>query len=160
MTIPTTQLEDAQKLTNEALVELFMLILTNGSQIYLSNSQEITWRTKTYEFIPIKVDGVERSAGDELSRPRCTIANPAGLFSSLVGQGVLDNAELTRFRVLKTDMLANNSNYTSRTWRVRRVTSLNRSVIQLELREAFDGQFFLTPARMFIPPEFAQVKLS
>jgi phage-related protein len=159
MTFTTAQLEDAQQLTGDAYVDLFEITLTNATKVYLSPGKEYTWQAHSYEYIPCKLDTVERNGGDEINRPKFTLANPDGAFTSLVGQGLIDNALLTRRRLLLADLLANSNTAISNVWKIKRVVSVTRDTVTLELRDQLDGQFFLTPGRMFIPPEFAQVRL-
>jgi lambda family phage minor tail protein L len=161
LTTPTTHLVDSQKLSGDAYLELFEVTLNNASKLYLCNSKPRTWKGQAYEFIPIKLDSVQRSADSEMSRPKAVLANPDGIFSAAVSAGTLDNAVIKRFRLLEEDLLANpnTDNYRYQTWRVRRVMTLSRDGIQLELRDHIDGQFFQVPGRMYIPPEFKQVRL-
>ena len=74
-------------------------------------------------------------------------------------QGNFDKAQVTRLRVLRSNLLADANVFTFQVWIVNRVITITRQAIQVELRSQTDGQFFVLPARMFIPPDFPQVSL-
>jgi len=160
MSYPTTHLEDAQKLTADGIVELFEITLGDGSVLRLKLNDDVTWQGNSYEGIHIKISGTSRSSDDEKIRPKLTIANPDGVFSFYVGQGHLDAATIVRYRVLRTHIDTDQNIFRKETWKVRRPVVVNKTVIVLELRNQLDGQFFLVPYRMYIPPEFKQVSLS
>lgn len=159
-TYPQEHLQDSVSLEPDGIVDLFYVVLTEGGQLYLKANDTVTWQGNTYEGTMIKIDGVSQSSGDEISRPRLTVANPDGMFSALVSQNLLENAIVTRYRVLRKDIDADINQYRLQTWKVTRVSSLTRIQITLELREQLDGQFFVVPARMFMPPEYPFVSLS
>lgn len=159
-TVPSTHLEDSKKLEGDAYIDLFEIELSDKSgKIYLKNNNSVNWQGNTYEGTAIKLDGVSQHSGDENSRPKLSVWNPNGVFSSLVDKGVLDNALIYRIRLLKKDLIEDTPIYRSQQWRVSRVMSLTKHNILLELRNQLDGQFFQVPGRMFIPPEFPQVSL-
>lgn len=155
----TTHEEDSHKLQGDAYVDLFQIELTDGAVLYLKQNNTVTWQGDEYEGYGLKIEGVSRNAGDETPRPKLHLANPEGVFSAVVRAGRLDNALVKRLRVLKSDIETNTNLYREESWRVRRVSQVTREYIVLDLRDQLDGQFFLTPARMFIPPEFPQVTL-
>lgn len=156
----TTHKEDAHQLEADGIAELFIINLLNGGEIALRAGPTVLWQNTNFESIAIKIDGIGQNAEEEASRPTLKIANPEAMFSTMIRDGALDGAFVTRYKVLHSDLEADNNQYRSQTWRVRRVQSLTRNNVTLELRDQMDGQFFKTPARMFIPPEFRQVTLA
>lgn len=160
MTAPTTHIQDAHKLEADALVELFHVILTDGSHIYLKANNTVTWQGKTWEGCGIKMGGVSNSSDhQESTRPNLVIANPMGVFSSFVAARKLDRATIMRIRVLKTHLDSNTNIYNQQSWKVMKVAALDENIITVELRNQLDGPHFLTPARMFISPDFPMVTL-
>lgn len=156
---PASHREDAQKLTGDGLVDLFEITTTLNAVIRLKANDTVSWHGVEWEGIGVKLSETGRSSDDETKRPKLEIANYDGLFSAAVASGHLDNALVKRYRVLREDLLSNNLVYQLASWRVRRVTLVNKERVQLELRDQLDGQFFQLPGRMFIPPEFPQVSL-
>lgn len=158
---PIQHIADSKKLDADGYVELFEIILANGnSRLLLKQNKNVTWQGRTYEGSGIQIEGVGRYADDQVSRPRLTLFNPNGVFSYLVDQGFLENATIKRTRVLKEHIEADVPVYRVEQWKVSRVASVKRGFIGLELRGMMDGQNFLTPGRMFIPPDFPTVSLS
>lgn len=159
MSTPENHLVDAEKLEADAYVQLFEIELTDGTKLHLKVDNTVTWQGQQWEGTAIQLRGVGTSADDVKNRPTMSIMNPDGLFSMFVAQGKLTNAKVTRYRVLRSDLEQDKNIYRKQSWRVRRIGSLNRISIQLELRDQLDGQFFLCPGRMFYPPEFPTVTL-
>ena len=160
MSIPVEHKQDGHELVGDGVVELFKIRLTSGTLIHIKNDDTLTWQGDTYEGIALQLTGVAHNSDEERSRPNLTVANPEGMFSTMIRDGNLDGAIVTRFRVLREHVLNDNNISQQQSWALTRVVSLNREKISVELRDQMDGQFFLTPARMFIPPEFPQVSLS
>ena len=156
--IPGQHVEDAQKLDADGYVELFEILLSDKStKLYLKMNKEVTWQGNLYESTAIKIDGVAKYADDEVARPKLSLFNPEGVYSSLVDQGQLDAATIIRYRVLKYDIDNNRPVYRRQQWKVSRITGIVGNMISLELRDLMDGQIFSVPGRMFIPPDFPTV---
>lgn len=161
MTLPHSHIVDANTLEGaDGIVELFEIALIPSGNIYVKANDTVTWQGNTYEGIAIKLTGVSGSSDDEKSRPGLQVANPEGIFTPFIRTGKMEKAMITRVRVLRSDVLANNNIAQRESWYVSRTVSLNRMSASFELREAMDGQFFILPARQFLPPEFPAVKLS
>lgn len=159
--VPVEHMEDAQKLDADAYVDLFQLILSDGvTKLHLKKDHDVTWQGDDYEGTGIKIDGVGKYADDETSRPRLSIINPEGVYSALIDQGYIDKATVVRYRVLKEHIEQDVAIYRRQQWKVSRVATLTKAIVVLELRDMMDGQTFLTPGRMFIPPDFPAVSLS
>jgi phage-related protein len=157
---PESHIEDSKKLDADAYIELFEITLSDKtSTIYLKANNDVTWQGNTYEGTGVKLDGVASYSDDETSRPKLTVYNPEGIYSSLINNGLLDNAKITRIRVLKQHIDSDSPISRRQQWRVSRVANLRKNMIGLELRDMMDGQFFMSPGRMYIPPEFPQVSL-
>lgn len=161
MTIPAEHIEDSLKLEADGYVSLYQIILPEGAgTLYLTHNHDKTWQGNSYEGTFINISGVASFADEEASRPSLTILNPMNIFHSLVNQGALDNAKVVRIRVLKEHYENNVNIFRKQQWRISRVASLVEPNIVVELRNMMDGQMFMTPARMYIPPEFPAVSLT
>lgn len=157
---PLEHIEDSKNLDMEPYVDLFQIVLADrSSKVYMKANNTVTWQGDIYEGTGIKIEGVANYSDEEVSRPRLTLYNPDGVYSYLVDQGLLDNAAVIRTRVLKQHIDSDQPIYQRQQWRVSRVASVRKNMLSLELRDLLDGQYFLTPGRMFIPPEFPQVSL-
>lgn len=156
--IPGQHIEDAQLLDADAYIDLFQITLSDRTTtLYFKMNTEATWQGNTYESNAIKIDGVGKYADDEVARPKLSLFNPEGVYSSLVDGGLLDAATIVRYRVLKYDVDNDRPIYRRQQWKVSRIASIVGNAIILELRDLMDGQIFSVPGRMFIPPEFPTV---
>lgn len=160
LSLAPTHEEDAQSLTGDGYVDLFEITLTNNSKLFLKADNDVTWQGQDYEGTAIQITGVGHSSSEENKRPSLAMANPDGVFSAFIASGTIDNAVVKRIRVLREDLLVDSNVFRQQSWKIRRVVTLNKEQITVELRDQLDGQFFLVPGRMFLPPEFPQVSLS
>ena len=159
--VPLEHMEDAQKLEADAYIDLFQIVLSDKqTKLYLKMSHDVTWQGNHYEGTGIKIDGVATYASEEVSRPKLTLFNPEGVYSSLVDDGLLDGAKVVRYRVLKADIDNDRPIYRVQQWKVSRIADLRVGSIVVELRDLMDGQTFMVPYRMFIPPDFPTVSIS
>jgi phage-related protein len=157
---PESHLVEGQKLEADGEVLLFEIQLVSGSVIRLKANDDVTYLGHLYEGMAIQLGGDGQSADSELNRPKLTIVNPEGAFSPAIDRGDLNKATVIRRRVLYADLIANRSVYQESSWTLSRVVALNKQGASFELRGTGDQQFFVIPARQFVPPEFSQVSLS
>lgn len=159
--VPLSQQIDAHKLESEGLRQLFKLQLRDpGSTVlYLSPTNTITWADQQWDEWPCNLTGRAQNSSGEKSRPKFSVANPEGVFSLWVGQGVLEGAILNEYEVLTADVKADARVYTRRVWVIHRPISLNKNIAVFECRSVMDGQNFKIPARAFYPPEYPHVSL-
>lgn len=158
--IPEVQLEDAQKLLADGIVQLYEIKLADGTYLHLKADNSVSWNGYEWTGIPILFEGYSSAQGDSYSRPTLSIANPDGAFSTFVRDGFLDRAVVNRYVVLYDDIINNNPVYQKKTWIIWFIKTLNKNMIQVELRNPMDGVNFDVPARMYIPPEFPFVDFS
>lgn len=158
--IPLSQELDAHKLESDGIRELFKIQLSDGvTLLYITAHNSVTWGDQTWEEWPCTLSDTSQNSTGEKSRPKFSLANPTGVFSLWVSQGVCDGAIVTRYRVLKTDLDSDVRAYAKNVWTVFRVTSLNKDLVVFECRSLLDGQSFQLPARAFYPPDFPHVSL-
>lgn len=159
--VPAAQMEDATQLEADAYIHLFEITLVdNSAKLYLKMDNDVTWQGNFFQGTGIKVTGVAQYADDEVARPGLMLYNPERVFSSLVEQGLLEGASVIRYRILKQHLDADLPVYRRQKWKISRVASLRGDIITCEMRDMLDGQAFVVPGRMFIPPEFPTVSLS
>lgn len=159
MSIPSTHVADALKIEADGFVHLFKIMLVPSGVVGITAGQAITWQGVEYESLQCKLSGLGSHATEQVARPRFDVQNPEGVFSGLIAQGALEGARLYRYRVLRTDVEANNNIFQVQWWRIVRVARLNRIAASLELRESGDGPNFVVPANVFAPPDFPTVSL-
>lgn len=158
--LPTGMKTTAQDLAPDAIVSLFRLDLRDGSIIRFNPHYDLNWNGQTWSFIACTLSDITRDPTGKISRPKFTFVNPAGIFSSVVQQGNLDNAGLTRYRMLKADLDAGNVNaYVTEKYFITKIVSINKDMVTTECRDVFDGPLFRLPARGYYPPEFPHVSL-
>jgi phage-related protein len=153
--------ESAVELSAEGIVHLYKVVLRAGSgDIYITPDDVTTWQGFTFQNMACQLTGVASHASEQSARPRFTVQNPDGAFTSIVAQGSLENARLTRYRLLRKHAEENINIYTSQTWRVSRVSSLNKFMFSVDLRSMDDRANFTIPSKTFIPPDFPAVTIS
>lgn len=152
----------AQDLAPDSIVSLFKIELTNTGTptvIYFTPHKQVTWLSKTYSEIPCTMTQMEQDSQGRANRPKFSFANPGGIFTSSIQQGYLDNAALTRYRILKADLDANIDAKVTEKFFVSKVMMVNKDMVSVELRDVFDGHLFKFPARAYYPPKFPNVSL-
>ncbi|WP_454287265.1 hypothetical protein [Rhizobium arsenicireducens] len=161
MTAPVSHLQEAQKLTADALVDLFTVSLKNLPVVFrFKHDDTKIWQGNTYEGMACRLTGDNRSADGEESRPSLQVMNPLGIFNAAAVAGQLDMAVVTRRRVLREHLDANVNIYDQRMWYIGRIRELiTGQSISFELRNMTEGANFQIPSRMFIPPDFPLVSL-
>ena len=159
--LPTSMKTTAQDLAPDAIVSLFRLVMTDSTQvtIYFTPHQQVTWQGNVFSEIPCTISQMEQDANGRANRPKFSFVNPGGVFTSSIQSGWLNNAKLTRFRILKADLDANVNAAVTERFLVSKILSLNKDMCSVELRDVYDGHLFKLPARAFYPPEFPHVKL-
>lgn len=160
--LPTGMKTSAQELSPDAIVSLFQMVLTNTGTpvvIYFTAHKQVTYLGNTYSEIPCTMTQMEQDSQGRANRPKFTFANPGGIFTSSIQQGFIDNAALTRLRILKADLDANVNAKVTEKFFVSKVIMVNKDMVSVELRDVFDGHMFKLPARSYYPPEFPHVSL-
>ena len=157
--VPTGIQESAFDLDPQGLVSLYVLTLKSGPVFRMTAQKEVSWQGNLYESIPCILSEMQLEADGKANRPSFSFANPEGVFTAAVGTGLLDSAELKRYRILPSDLSANLNFALEETMRVSQVLSVTKGLIVTQLRDVYDGQTYMLPARAYYPPEFPHVKL-
>lgn len=157
--IPTNILTSAHSLEPDGMAVMFVLTLASGPVFRMHPKITTTWQGNTYDFIPCTMTEMQLEADGKANRPSFSFANPQGMFTQQVYNRLLDNAELTRIRLLRDDLINNRNFAMTETMRISQVLNVGRGLITAQLRDAHDGQNFMLPAGAFYPPEFPHVKL-
>ena len=161
MSVPTSHIEEAEKLTADALVDLYTMALVDGVTVFrFKNNDTVTWQGNVYEGLACKLSGDARSADGEEQRASLSIMNPLGIFNMPAIAGDLDMAVLTRKRLLREHVDDNVNIFQQRMWYVGQVKDLiSGQSITFQLRNMTEGPNFQIPVRMYTPPEFPLVTL-
>ena len=160
-TYPASHIEDANKLTADAKIDLFCIVLLDKvTKLFLKQDDTRTWQGDSYEGTAIKVSGVAQYADDQSSRPSLMLYNPRGVFNTFIDQGLVEGATVIRYRLLKAHLDADLPIYQRQKWKVSRIASMRGNALALELRDMLDGQIIITPARMYMPPDFPVMSLT
>lgn len=156
-------IQESMKLTAEGYRDLFAITMTPPGEavvlITITPQKAVTWQGKTWEDWPCTLQGYSQDSSGQANRPNFSVSNPSGLFSSYAHKGWLDNAEVVRYRVLRSDLEGNVNSFLKNTWRVGKILALSPSVISMELRGALDWHTIIMPPRAYFPPEFQMVSL-
>jgi len=159
VTVPASHITEGDKLNPEALLRLYELQLQPTGVLFFSADTTITWQGDLYQNLPIKVTGTKTDASGQTPRPTLTWANPSGMYSKSVGDGLLDRAVLIERKVLRSDAEADNLVFDERRWYLSRLISDSALRISYQLRGLTDRQSGIMPIRMYIQPEFTSVSL-
>lgn len=155
---PNEHLIEAQKLTADALVDLYEIQLKNVPSTTTLRFRDgppggtTPYKGQVWEHIPVKFSGHTRSSEEERSRPNMTIVNPAGLWNRYAANGYFDRSIIQRYRVLKAHLDASVNIYQTQIWYISRVTKVVTDAgINFELRGLADGPDQLLPVRKYTP---------
>jgi phage-related protein len=161
MSAPTSHVTEGEKLTADALVDLYQMSLVDDVTVFrFKNNNTVSWQGNTYEGMACQISGDRRSADIEESRATLQIMNPVGVFNLPAMNGDLDLAVLTRKRILREHLEDDINIFQQRMWYVGQVKELiSGQSITLELRNMSEGPNFQIPVRMYTPPEFPLVTL-
>lgn len=152
--------QTAQDLAPDALVNLFKLELRDGTVIRFNPHYDLTWNGQSWSFIACTLSEMTRDPTGKISRPKFSFVNPSGVFTSAIQAGYLDNAALTRIRMLKADLTSNNTNaYITEKFFITKIIQISKDMVVTECRDVFDGPLFKLPARGYYPPEFPHVNI-
>jgi lambda family phage minor tail protein L len=159
--IPSGHIQDAQKLTADAEIDLFELTPAGGGgTVYFKADNDLTWQGQTYEGLPITLNGIKKSSDGSALMPKLTLGDGSidlSPFKPLAYDGYLDGATVVHKKVLLDNAKANLPVYEKWTYRVKRVPSYNRLLIELQLATASDALGFTLPFRQYFPPAFPAV---
>jgi phage-related protein len=160
--LPESHVQESMKL--EALgyvdlIELRMFHTSGNVTLYLTGQVDRVWQGKTWEGWAYSISESSQSVTGEMSRPKFTVVNPEGVFSKYALQGYLENALVTRYRVLVPDVVNNVNSFQRNVWRVSKIVSVGKTLVSCEMRGAIDGHNFFFPTRTYRPPEFPAVSI-
>jgi len=170
MTTPQTITSEIQKLAPSAIVDLFILDLTElGGSVYRFHAgtnnlrQDIVWQANTYTAFPVQATGFEYNGNGQLPRPKFVAANLTGVLSLLaITYADLIGAKVTRKRTLKKYLDAVNftggvnpdadptAEFPDEIYYVDRKSAETRDVVEFELSASFDVQGVKLPRRQII----------
>lgn len=161
MTAPQSHLEEGLKLTADAEVDLFEIILRNLPVTYrFRDGATVTWQGNVYETMACHLSGDMQSADGEEARPLLRIMNPLGIFNEAVINGDIDLAVVKRKRLLRAHLDADTNIFDQRMWYISRPRELiSGQSLSLELRSMSEGAAFQIPVRIYMPPEFPFVTI-
>ena len=171
-----------QGVGNKTIVELFDFEL-NAAQhgettIYrFTNTKnelgnDIVWQGNTYTAIPLKAEGYEATGKGSLPRPRISVSNLLGTFTTLIAvlPDGLEGCKVTRTRTLSKYLDAVNFTGGSNSdadptsyfrprdiYFIDRKSMENRDVISYEMCSAFDLAGVRLPKRQILPDDFPGV---
>lgn len=158
---------EIQSLSPSAIVELFELEVSPTQTLYFHAGtnelqQPVVWQGITYSPLPIQAEGFDMSSQGTLPRPKISIANVQGLFSSLIRRyddliGLKIIRKRTFARYLDEENFPNgnpnadpSAHLPDEIWYIDKKESENNLMIQWELASAFDLQGVQLPRRQVI----------
>lgn len=162
--------EELQSLSPSALVEFFILDMTNtpgGGFLYFhdgatAGGNKVTWQGQEYDPWPIETEGFDISTQGVLPRPKMRIANMDGLISAeanaygdLLGCMLIRKRTFVRFLDAVNFAAGNpeadpNQHAEDDKWFVDQKTGENRYVIEFELASVFDLMGIKLPSRQVL----------
>lgn len=152
--------DDRVKLSADGIVHLYKIELRAGGTVRVKSDNDATWQGNLYEGTLVEMSGYKRTSDEEVTRPTLTLANPDHILTVQVNLGNLEKSIVTHYMVLYNNLINNLNIYEQDSWYISRVVGVTDIAVVCELRNPIDGPNILTPARMYIPPEFPAVSLS
>lgn len=158
--VPTSHIDDSQKLIADAEIDLFVLTPLAGGSLYFKSDDDVTWQSNFYIGLPLMFSEGKQSSDSPPGQSRLTVGQEnidLSLFKPLVHDGLLDGALITRHIVLRDHIISNSNIKQTRVYRVVRVEAYSRSQVRLALSSTSDGTGFTMPHRQYLPPDFPAV---
>ena len=156
--IPASHIEDAHKLDADGKIWLFELTPSIGSgTLRFKNDNDVTWLGHEFTGIPLTLDGETQSSQGSPPQPTLVIGQQdidLSAFKPLIWSGGLDNARIVRYKILVTDLLANNDIKETQVFRVKRVDGYSSTQIKLTLAVFSPSGPSSLPFRQYVPPAF------
>lgn len=159
MAAPQSHVVDHLNIEGDGYHQLYKIQLVPSGLIAFTAGQEVTWQGIEYDQIMCQLSGTGSYATEQTARPRLEVQNPDAAYSALVAQNSLEGALVTRYRVLRDDLVNDRNVYVAHQWKIARVLMLTRLRLSVELRELGDGPNFVIPGQTFSPPKFPVVNL-
>lgn len=152
---PVSHLQESQKLTADAIVDLYTITLKNDPVIFrFRDGPTVTWQGHMFEGMACSLTGDTRTAEGEESRPTLRIMNPLGIFNEAALNHQIDLAVVKRQRILRQHLESNANIYEQRLWFVGRVQELiSGQLVSLQLRNMSEGPNFQIPVRTYNPSD-------
>lgn len=158
---------EIQKLSPSSVIELFVLEFQNGNNLYFHAGtnelrQNVIWQGQEYIALPVETQGFDISAKGELPRPKLSIANVEGIFSSmirkfddLIGVKLIRKRTFAKYLDVENFKDGNpsadkNISFPDDIWYIDKKEQENKMMIQWELASAFDLQGVQLPRRQII----------
>jgi len=131
----------------------------------INGTNPIVWQGKSYQPLPIKMEGFDQKSDGRLPRPQFTIANPEGLFSKIVHSNQdFANCKITRKRTYARFLDQENfpngvnpfgesgsdSHLPDDVYFINQKTIEDKTAIQFELVSALELENSLVPARVVL----------
>lgn len=157
MTTPVEHVQDAMKMTSQAEVQLWEIILRDGTRVYLRNGPSVTWQNRRYENLPILLTGEELSSEDKANRPSLKVFNPQKLFGPMAHEGKFELAIVIRKTILSSHLHSNANIYKPRVWKISQIQSCTSRTLDVQLSSPTDGPNVSVPYRFYGPPDFPVV---
>lgn len=157
MTSPVEHVVDAHKLTSDAEVHLWEIILRDNTRAYLRNGPSVTWQGKLYENLPIMCSGDETTSEDKSSRPSLKIFNPKKIFGPWAHQGKFELATVIRRTVLGTHLQSDTNISQTKVWLMAQIQTCTARTLDVQLCSPTDGPNMNVPYRFYGPPDFPTV---
>jgi phage-related protein len=163
MILPIEHIEDSQKLSADAEIELFELTPAGGgATMRFKNDNTVTWLGNEYVGLPLEFSGETHSAENGMSQPQLTIGQPdinLSMFKGLIHDGLIDGARVDKHTVLLHNLINNINIKVTRTYKVKRPDSYGVTSIILVLSTFSVAGPSTMPFRQFLPPAFPFVTL-
>lgn len=161
MSVPNQHTQESQSLNPQDFLDFIEIRMASGAIVRLCEYGEYNWNGMLFEYGYIQITGAdERNNGEKIVRPILNFANPEAAFHLPVSQGLLDQAVVSRFRVLPKNLNASPAIFEPRTWRLTRITNMTRQVLSAELRSVSDIQETIMPPRQYLRQDFPSVSLN
>jgi lambda family phage minor tail protein L len=164
MSEPTKIIAETQKLSPDALIELFVLDLTKlGGSTFRFHNQPvdgagtISFDSNTYQAMPIEANGFAFTGTDQPPTPTIRISSISGAITALIEQhDDLDGAQLTRIRTYRKHLGDGSdpdgtAKFSEDVFFVNRKAGQNRNTVEFELGNSLDVDGVQVPRRRLVP---------
>lgn len=140
-------------------INLLKIKLTDGREIFISDSFKINYLGDDYDYLEFTISGDMEKQTGEKNRPTLEIANPKGMLNPLAISGELLGALVVRYQLEASfDGEAEVRLVRHNQWKLYQVADISTRVV-LQLRTLIDAANTSIPPREYVPPTFNHVNV-
>lgn len=160
--VDNTNFSSSQELAPDAEIVLFEMVTRGGVSIFFKSGPQVQYLDDLYESVPCSLTGEKRNVEGNPERPTLTIGGDdidLAMLKPALFSGQVDGGTVRKHVVELNDLLNNNNQKITSTYRVKQVKDYNRFSISLILARFTPSASTTVPHVKYLRPAYPHVKL-